>query len=93
LVGARAPWLDLRAHGPHVQAGVAPLASASTLPAAFAPFEASARKLELTRRGETCLIYEQGEVRRWYSSTLGLVREETRTPSGVAVTELVALEP
>jgi hypothetical protein len=93
LVGARAPWLDLRAHGPQVQAGAAPLAGASSLPAALTQFEAAARKLESALRTETCLIYEQGDVRRWFSATLGLVREETRTPSGVAVTELVALEP
>ena len=93
LVGARAPWLDLRAHGREVQAGVAPLAGASTLPAALVQFEAAARKLEGALRSETCLIYAQGDVRRWFSATLGLVREETRTPEGLAVSELVALEP
>lgn len=93
LAGARSPWLDLRAHGADVQVGVAPLADAPTLPAALAQHAAAARKLESTLRNETCLIYEHGDVRRWYSATLGLVREETRTPNGVAVTELVALEP
>lgn len=93
LVGARAPWLDLRAHGREVQAGVAPRAGAATLPAALKQYEGAASKLEGVLRSETCLIYEQGDVRRWFSATLGLVREETRTPNGVAVTELVALEP
>lgn len=44
------------------------------------------------KANELRLVFTHGDVRRWISPRLGLVREETRTPRGVAVTQLVGRE-
>jgi hypothetical protein len=35
-------------------------------------------------------VWREGDVVRWYTPRLGLVREETRLAQGVALTQLIA---
>lgn len=92
LSGARTPFVDLRASGAAVAVAPAPLAEEIELPAALGLDQAGVESVRAERANELCLVYTSGDVRRWISPRLGLVREETRTPRGLAVTQLVGLK-
>ncbi len=92
IIGSTLPLVDLRAHGESAKVAGAPLDEAVELPEALGLSPRLAAELRTLAAREVCLVYTQGAVRRWISPRLGLVREETSTPEGVAVTQLVGLE-
>lgn len=93
ISGSTVPLVDFRAHGDAVRICATPSAEGVDVPAALGLAPEALERVRETAERDTCLIYIQGDVRRWISPSLGLVREETRTADGVAVTQLVGLEP
>ncbi len=91
--GASVPMLDLRAHSEGVLVGPTPVFDAAAPPAELALNLEALESARSAAQRDSCLIYVQGDVRRWYSPRLGLVREETLTPNGPAVSQLVSIEP
>ncbi len=92
IAGSTLPLLDLRAHGESVMVAATPLDPAAEAPAGLGLSPQLASQLRSAAERDACLVYTQGAVRRWISPRLGLVREETQTPEGVATTQLVGLE-
>lgn len=92
IAGSTLPLIDLRAHGESVKVSATPIEAAVELPEALGATPDLEAQLRSAAERDACLVYTQGAVRRWFSPRLGLVREETRTSEGVAVTQLVGLE-
>jgi hypothetical protein len=93
IAGASVPLLDLRAHGEGVLVGPTPVFDAAPPPAELALGLEALEAVRTAAQRDSCLIFVQGDVRRWYSPRLGLVREETQSAQGTAVSQLVSLEP
>lgn len=93
ISGSTLPLVDLRAHGDAVRVCATPSPEAVDAPAELGLSPQALERVRDDAKRDTCLIYIQGDTRRWISPRLGLVREETRTADGVAVTQLVGLEP
>lgn len=91
IVGSRAPLVDLRASGEAVGVAPTPLAKDLELPAGLGLVHDEVDRVRLGASNELCLVYTHGDVRRWISPRLGIVREETQTSRGLAVTQLVGV--
>jgi len=91
-VGCRANLVELHAAGPDVAVSSTPLPSTLELPAALARSGGERAWLRAEADDDLCLVFSEGDVRRWISPRFGVVREEMRTPRGLAVTQLVAFE-
>lgn len=90
-VGARSALLDVRASGDNLRVDHAPQAEVLDAPKALALDPDALRAVRDEPAGELCLVFRQGDIERWISPRLGLVREEVRTPEGLAITQLVAM--
>ncbi len=90
-VGARTALLDVRALGQNVWVDRTPQVDALDAPIALELDPDALRTVRESAAGEPCLVFRQGEIERWVSPRLGLVREQVNLPEGLAITQLVAL--
>ncbi len=90
-VGSRSALIDVRALGERVWVDRTPQAEELDAPEVLALDAAALRAVREQSAGELCLVFRQGDIERWISPRLGLVREEVRTPEGLAITQLVAM--
>jgi len=90
FVGSRTLLVDLRGGAAALSVGALPPPERFELPPRAALKERELEDLRESSAGELCLVWRDGDVVRWYTPRLGLVREETRLAQGVALTQLVA---
>lgn len=90
FVGSRTLLVDLRGRGAELSVGALPPPESFEWPPRAALEERELEDLRESSAGELCLVWRDGDVVRWYTPRLGLVREETRLAQGVALTQLVA---
>lgn len=90
FVGSRTLLVDLRGGGAALSVGALPPPEPVELPPRAALERHELEDLRDAGAGELCLVWREGDVVRWYTPRLGLVREETRLAQGVALTQLIA---
>jgi len=90
FVGARSPLVDLRNGAAALSVEELPPLERLELPPHAALEHNALEDLRDASSGELCLVWRNGEVVRWYTPRLGLVREETHLVQGLALTQLIA---
>lgn len=90
FVGSHTLLVDLRGGGAALSVGALPPPERFELPPRAALEQRDLEDLRDGSAGELCLVWREGDVVRWYTPRLGLVREETRVADGVALTQLIA---